>query len=87
MLVLSRRTNESIIIGDNIEVKIVEVKGDHVKLGITAPRHIAVHRHEIYDAIKRENEQAAKTRHIDEKKVEEKLAPEKKIRKKRPPSE
>ena len=73
MLVLSRKTNESIMIGDNVEIKIVEVKGEYVKLGITAPRSIAVHRKEIYEAIKRENEQAAQTKHVDEQKVEEKL--------------
>ncbi len=59
MLVLSRKTNESIMISNEIEVKIVEVKGDYVKLGITAPKHVPVHRKEIYEAIKRENEQAA----------------------------
>ena len=73
MLVLSRKTNESIMIGDNVEIKIVEVKGEYVKLGITAPRSISVHRKEIYEAIKRENEQAAKTQHVDEAKMEEKL--------------
>ena len=73
MLVLSRKTNESIIIGDNVEIKIVEVKGEYVKLGITAPRSISVHRKEIYEAIKRENEQAARTQHVDETKMEEKL--------------
>ncbi len=73
MLVLSRKTNESIMIGDNVEIKIVEVKGEYVKLGITAPRSIAVHRKEIYEAIKRENEEAAKTKHVDEAKMEEKL--------------
>ena len=51
MLVLSRKPNESIIIGDTVEVKIVEVKGDYVKLGITAPKSIPVHRKEIYEAI------------------------------------
>lgn len=73
MLVLSRKTNESIMIGDNVEIKIVEVKGDYVKLGITAPRSIAVHRKEIYEAIKKENEQASKTQHVDEQKLEDKL--------------
>jgi len=59
MLVLTRRTNQSIMIGDDIEITIVEVKGDQVRLGITAPRHISVHRKEIYEQIKQENLQAA----------------------------
>ena len=61
MLVLSRKPNESIMIGNDIEVKIVEVKGDYVKLGITAPKCIPVHRKEIYEAIQRENIQAIQT--------------------------
>ncbi|MBU1863480.1 MAG: carbon storage regulator CsrA [Candidatus Omnitrophica bacterium] len=61
MLVLSRKPNESIMIGNDVEVKIVEVKGDYVKLGITAPKAIPVHRKEIYEAIQRENIQATKT--------------------------
>jgi carbon storage regulator len=52
MLVLSRRKNESIIIGDNIVVTIVEVSGDKVRLGIDAPREVSVHRREVYDKIK-----------------------------------
>jgi len=60
MLVLSRRKDESIIVGDNIEVKIIEVQGKKVRLGITAPRSIPVHRKEIYEAIKREKNQATK---------------------------
>lgn len=59
MLILSRRIDESIIIGDNIEVKIVEVKGEYVKLGINAPKEIPVHRREIYEAIQRENKKSA----------------------------
>jgi len=65
MLVLSRKPNESIIIGDDVEVKIVEVKGDYVKLGINAPRAIPVHRKEIYEAIQRENVQAAQSNVAD----------------------
>ncbi len=57
MLVLSRKTNESISIGDKIEVKILEVRGDVVKLGITAPRDVPVHRSEVYNAIMRERTQ------------------------------
>ena len=60
MLVLSRQRDEAIIIGDDIELTVVDIRGDKVRLGITAPAHIAVHRKEIYEAIKRENEQAAR---------------------------
>ena len=54
MLVLSRQRDESIMIGDNVEITIVDVRGDKVRLGITAPKKIPVHRREIYDAIQRE---------------------------------
>ena len=54
MLVLSRQRDESIMIGDDVEIIIVDVRGDKVRLGITAPRSIPVHRREIYDAIQRE---------------------------------
>ncbi len=61
MLVLSRQKDESIMIGDDVEITIVDVRGDKVRLGITAPRSIAVHRREVYDAIQREKkEQKAK---------------------------
>ena len=59
MLVLSRQSDETIIIGDNIRVTIVEVRGDKVRIGIDAPRDVAVHRQEIYDAIRRDAEKAA----------------------------
>jgi carbon storage regulator len=55
MLVLSRQRDESIIIGDNIVVTIVDIRGDKVRLGINAPTEIPVHRQEVYEAIKREN--------------------------------
>ena len=54
MLVLSRQKDESIMIGDEVEVTIVDVRGDKVRLGITAPKTIKVHRREVYDAIQRE---------------------------------
>lgn len=60
MLVLSRQRDETIMIGDDIELTVVDIRGDKVRLGIKAPSHVAVHRKEIYDAIKRENEQAAR---------------------------
>jgi carbon storage regulator len=56
MLVLSRQKDESIVIGDDIEIIIVDVRGDKVRLGINAPREISVHRREIYDAIQREKQ-------------------------------
>lgn len=61
MLVLTRKRNENIVIGDNIKITIVEVKGDQVKLGITAPKDVTVHREEIYLEIQKENELAAKS--------------------------
>lgn len=54
MLVLSRQKDESIMIGDNVEITIVDVRGDKVRLGITAPKEIPVHRLEVYEAIQRE---------------------------------
>jgi carbon storage regulator len=59
MLVLSRQRDETIMIGDEIEITVVDIRGDKVRLGINAPTKIAVHRKEVYEAIKRENEQAA----------------------------
>jgi carbon storage regulator len=59
MLVLSRQRDETIMIGDDIEITIVDIRGDKVRLGITAPAHISVHRKEVYDAIQRENRAAA----------------------------
>ena len=60
MLVLSRQKDESIIIGDDVEITIVDVRGDKVRLGINAPRSISVHRKEVYEAIQREKEQKSK---------------------------
>ncbi|MHC4063073.1 MAG: carbon storage regulator CsrA [Planctomycetota bacterium] len=60
MLVLSRTRDEVIMIGDDVEITVVDIRGDKVRLGINAPTHIPVHRKEVYDAIKRENVQAAK---------------------------
>ena len=60
MLVLSRQRDESIMIGDNIVVTIVDIRGDKVRLGINAPTEIPVHRQEVYDAIQRENVRASR---------------------------
>jgi carbon storage regulator len=59
MLVLSRQRDETIMIGDEIEITVVDIRGDKVRLGISAPTRIAVHRKEVYESIRRENEQAA----------------------------
>ena len=60
MLVLSRQRDESIIIADNIKITIVDIRGDKVRLGIDAPKEIPVHRQEVYDAIKRENQKSSR---------------------------
>ena len=69
MLVLSRQRDETIMIGDDIELTVVDIRGDKVRIGIKAPTRIAVHRKEVYDAIKRENEQATCLRDGDLKSV------------------
>lgn len=56
MLVLSRKKNESIRIGDDITLVVVEIRGDKVRLGIEAPTDVSVHRTEVYDAIMRQKE-------------------------------
>lgn len=55
MLILTRKRNERIMIGDSIEVIVVDIKGEQVQLGINAPKEIPVHRREVYEAIVREN--------------------------------
>jgi carbon storage regulator len=65
MLVLSRQRDETIMIGDEIEVTVVDIRGDKVRLGISAPKEIAVHRKEVYEAIKRENRAAAQVKPED----------------------
>ena len=65
MLVLSRQRDETIIIGDNIEITVVDIRGDKVRLGVSAPKEISVHRKEVYDAIRRENREAAQVKPED----------------------
>ena len=60
MLVLSRQKNETIMIGDDVEITIVEIKGENVRVGISAPRSIPVHRKEVYLSIQQENLEAAR---------------------------
>lgn len=54
MLVLSRKQDEKIIIGDSITLMVISIQGDKVRLGIEAPKHVSIHREEVYDAIQRE---------------------------------
>lgn len=56
MLVLSRQRDETIVIGDNIEITVVDIRGDRVRIGIAAPRDVQVHRKEVYQAIQRNGE-------------------------------
>jgi len=65
MLVLTRKENESIMIGNEIEVKVLDLKDNQVKLGIVAPRSVTVHRREVYLAIQAENAQAATPASLD----------------------
>jgi carbon storage regulator len=62
MLILARKINESIMIGDQVEISVVDIKGDQVKLGINAPRQVKVFRREVYQLIQQENLQAAQAK-------------------------
>ncbi len=77
MLVLSRQRDETIMIGDDVEITIVDIRGDKVRLGINAPRHIQVHRKEVYEAIQRENIEAAQSQMVDLSKLTDNLSPKK----------
>ena len=65
MLILSRKTNQKIRVGDSIEITVIEVRGDQVKIGVEAPRSVKVFREEIYDEIQQENKAALVTGNID----------------------
>ncbi len=65
MLVLTRKLHQSIVIGDGIEVVVLEVRGEQVRIGIKAPKNVAVHRKEIYDQIQEENRSATEVRPED----------------------
>ena len=61
MLILSRKTNEKIMIGDDISVSIIEIRGDQVRIGVDAPKSVKVFRQEVFDAIRAENKAAAQS--------------------------
>jgi len=61
MLVLSRKKDESIMIGDQIEIKILAVEGEQIKIGIVAPKTVKVHRYEVFEAIQAQNKEALST--------------------------
>ena len=61
MLILTRRVGESVMIGDNVEITVLGVKGGQVRIGVKAPKEVSVHREEILDRIKHENESSART--------------------------
>jgi carbon storage regulator len=65
MLVLSRRANQSIVVGDDIVITVLDIRGDQVRIGIRAPRHVTVHREEVHTQIRQENQAAARTGRID----------------------
>ena len=60
MLVLSRKINESIMIGDQVEIKVLEIRDNHIKLGIIAPKNVSIHRQEVFAEIRDENVRAAR---------------------------
>jgi carbon storage regulator len=64
MLVLSRHIDEAIVVGDDVEIVVVDIRGDKVRLGVNAPTRVAVHRKEIYESIRQENAQAAGLRDV-----------------------
>ncbi|HOV63300.1 MAG TPA: carbon storage regulator CsrA [Spirochaetia bacterium] len=61
MLILTRKVNETIIIGDNIRVSLIEIRGDQVRIGVEAPKNIKVYREEVFSAIQEENRAAAQS--------------------------
>ena len=65
MLVLSRKVGESIVIGNDVELTILEVRGEQVRVGIVAPRSVTVHRKEVHDELVGANRDAAGTRDVD----------------------
>lgn len=82
MLVLSRQRDETIMIGDDVQVTVVDIRGEKVRLGITAPPHIPVHRKEVYEAIQREQAEGKKVESLAIRKKAEEKPPDEKDEKK-----
>ncbi len=61
MLILTRRIGETLVVGDEVTVTVLGVKGNQVRLGVNAPKHVAVHREEIYERIQKEKQQTEKS--------------------------
>jgi len=64
MLILSRRINEKIMIGDDVSISIIEIRGDQVRIGVDAPRTVKVFRQEVFDSIKAENRAAVESKPV-----------------------
>lgn len=79
MLVLSRQRDETIMIGDDIEITVVDIRGDKVRLGINAPTRISVHRKEVYDSIRAENARAATINSSDLSALKAPATPERRV--------
>lgn len=75
MLILSRKRNERIMIGDDISIMVVDIRGDQVQIGIDAPRSIPVHRHEIYEEIKSTTLKASQSDAVDMQVLKKKIKP------------
>ena len=69
MLILTRRVFESLMIGDDVEVRVLSIKGNQVRIGIEAPKDVIIHREEIYNKILEENRKAAQTSTFDLRKI------------------
>jgi len=82
MLVLSRKINQTIMIGDSIEIRVVDIKGDQVKIGINAPRQVSIFRKEVFEEIQKENIAAAGLNHDSVKNLKDILG--KKVPNKKP---
>ena len=81
MLALSRKKDEAVIINDDLEITIIEIKGDQVKIGISAPKSVPIYRKEVYMQIQNANKEAAQS--VDIKNIKEKWQKPKKKNKKR----